>query len=122
MRPQVQAWQGEDLLQVTYYCQDSNLLEEIDAIFAGAVHTHLRIAHEQTAAGTGKDAAAYYQIPLEATAAIGDSGNDIAMLQEAGIGAAMGNAAEECRSAVDFVTGRIEEDGFYDAICHLLEQ
>ena len=89
---------------MTYSCQDSNLPEEIDAIFAGAVHTHLRIAHEQTAAGTGKDAAlryaaAYYQIPLEATAAIGDSCNDIAMLQEAGIGAAMGNAAEECRSA-----------------------
>jgi Cof subfamily protein (haloacid dehalogenase superfamily) len=126
MRPEVRPWNGEELVQITYYCDVQNLLDEIDDIFSGAVHTHLHIAHEQTAEGTGKDAAVryactYFNIPKEETAAIGDGGNDISMLEAAGYGIAMGNGSEQVKSHADYVTRRIEEDGFYDAVCHLLE-
>lgn len=55
-------------------------------------------------------------IPAERVMAIGDSRNDVPMLQWAGIGVAMGNAALEVREAVDHVTGRCEDDGVAGAI------
>ena len=50
-------------------------------------------------------------IPIEQTIAFGDSENDIPMLQAAGIGAAMGNAAKEVKEAADIVIGSNNEDG-----------
>lgn len=43
--------------------------------------------------------------------ALGDSGNDISSLQEAGLGVAMGDAPEEVRAAADAVTASNREDG-----------
>jgi len=42
---------------------------------------------------------------------IGDSGNDIAMINYAGLGVAMGNATTQIKEAADFVTLSNEEDG-----------
>jgi len=50
-------------------------------------------------------------IPLEASMAIGDSENDIDMLQLAGIGVAMGNAMPSVLAMADEVTLSNEEDG-----------
>lgn len=55
-------------------------------------------------------------IPMEQTAAIGDSGNDIPMLQCAHYGIAMGNAAEEVKNIADYVTTDLEEDGVWNAL------
>ncbi len=44
-------------------------------------------------------------------AAFGDGGNDIEMLQAAGIGVAMGGSAKEVIQAADFTTRPLEEDG-----------
>ncbi len=44
-------------------------------------------------------------------AAFGDGGNDIEMLQAAGVGVAMGGSAVEVRQAADMVTKPLEEDG-----------
>ena len=43
--------------------------------------------------------------------ALGDSGNDVAMLRAAGLGVAMGNAAPEVQKAADVVTDSVAEDG-----------
>lgn len=43
--------------------------------------------------------------------AIGDDGSDIEMLQYAGIGVAMGNAATTVKAAADWVTETVENDG-----------
>lgn len=43
--------------------------------------------------------------------AMGDSGNDVAMLRAAGLGVAMGNASPAVREAADAVTARVEENG-----------
>lgn len=48
--------------------------------------------------------------------AIGDSMNDIDMLEYAGVGVAMGNANEKVRAAADFVTASNSEDGVAAAI------
>ena len=42
---------------------------------------------------------------------IGDSGNDIAMINYAGLGVAMGNATTQIKEVADFVTLSNEEDG-----------
>lgn len=52
--------------------------------------------------------------------AFGDGYNDISMLQFAGMGVAMGNAAEEIRKAADFVTRSNEDDGIAYAIEKLI--
>ncbi len=43
--------------------------------------------------------------------AIGDNGNDIAMLEFAGLGIAMGNAIESVKEKADFIIGSNDEEG-----------
>ena len=50
-------------------------------------------------------------IPREQVLAMGDSGNDCAMLRYAGIGAAMGNASELAKKAADVIAPSNREDG-----------
>lgn len=61
----------------------------------------------------------YFQIPREDTIAIGDSTNDLPMLEYAGYSIAMGNSPEEIRRAVDYVTDTVENDGIRNAMKHL---
>lgn len=55
-------------------------------------------------------------IPMSETVAIGDSSNDIAMLECAGIAVAMGNATEDVKSLADHVTTDVEDDGIRNAL------
>lgn len=57
-----------------------------------------------------------YGIAIEETLAIGDSGNDLAMLKAAGVSVAMGNASDAVKSVCDHVTGLCVDDGFADAV------
>ena len=50
-------------------------------------------------------------IPREQVLAMGDSGNDCAMLRFAGVGAAMGNAGEQAKKAADIIAPSNREDG-----------
>lgn len=47
--------------------------------------------------------------------AFGDGGNDITMLEYAGIGVAMGNASDEVKKHADYVTAASEDDGILKA-------
>lgn len=55
-------------------------------------------------------------IAPEEIIAFGDSGNDIAMLEHAGFGVAMGNARAEVKSVADYIAPRNDEDGFALAV------
>ncbi|MDN4071859.1 MULTISPECIES: Cof-type HAD-IIB family hydrolase [Fictibacillus] len=57
-------------------------------------------------------------ITMDHVIAMGDSLNDIAMITEAGIGVAMGNAQDVVKDAADWVTGTNVEDGVAQAIRH----
>ena len=55
-------------------------------------------------------------ISLDEAVAIGDAPNDLEILQTAGLSIAMGNASEQIKSLVDFVTLDNDHDGVREAI------
>lgn len=55
-------------------------------------------------------------VPMEETLACGDSGNDLAMLEAAGLSVAMENATEEVKAAADFITRSNDENGVAYAV------
>jgi 5-amino-6-(5-phospho-D-ribitylamino)uracil phosphatase len=55
-------------------------------------------------------------IEMKNVMAVGDSLNDLAMIQEAGMGIAMGNAQDIVKEAADWVTTSNTEDGVAEAI------
>lgn len=57
-------------------------------------------------------------VPVADTYAVGDSVNDLDMLQAAGHGIAMGNGTDEAKKAAEYVTADIHEDGIYRAMEH----
>lgn len=59
-------------------------------------------------------------IPMNETAAVGDSLNDRSMLEAAGKGVAMGNAREDIKAIADAVTLTNDEHGVAHMIRHLL--
>lgn len=56
--------------------------------------------------------------PLSHTIALGDSLNDLEMVKHAGIGVVMGNGNDELKKHADFITKKIDEDGFEYALKH----
>lgn len=61
----------------------------------------------------------YFQIPHQDTIAIGDSSNDMPMLEYAAYSIAMGNSSKEILPVADYVTDTVENDGIYKAMQHL---
>lgn len=55
-------------------------------------------------------------IAREEIMAVGDGENDMEMIRMAGLGVAMGNANDEVRSAADYVTDSVADDGLAAAI------
>lgn len=67
--------------------------------------------------GVGLKALAnYLNIKKEEIIAMGDAGNDLAMIKYAGLGVAMGNATEEVKKESDYITKTNEEDGVANVI------
>ena len=69
--------------QTVFYLSNDNYLE-VTAKHVSKEHALLRVAK-------------YYDIPLEQIMTIGDNFNDIDMIRYAGLGVAMGNAADEVK-------------------------
>ena len=57
----------------------------------------------------------YTGMKAEDAVGIGDSGNDIDMIEFCGIGIAMGNGTEEAKQIADWVTSDIDDDGILHA-------
>lgn len=72
----------------------------------------MEITHpEATKAGGVREAGRILGIGMEHVLALGDSGNDIPLLVQAGLGVAMGSAAQAVKDAADAVTAPNTEDG-----------
>jgi Cof subfamily protein (haloacid dehalogenase superfamily) len=76
---------------------------------------------EITAPGVSKGSALaflanHYGIAREETIAAGDNGNDVTMIEWAGLGVAMANATPEVLTAADWVAPSVAEDGVADLI------
>ncbi len=61
----------------------------------------------------------HFGIKQEETLAFGDGGNDVEMLQWAGIGVAMGNAADDVKAVADKVTADVDHEGIEEAVKEL---
>lgn len=73
---------------------------------------YLEIVGEGIAKGSALRAlAAKLDIPIEETLAIGDSLNDLSMIEAAGLGVAVANARSEVKEAADVVTERSAAEG-----------
>ena len=60
--------------------------------------------------------ATYLGTDLEHTMAMGDSENDLSMINSAGIGVAMGNASDDVKAVANYITTTNNEDGVGEAI------
>ncbi len=56
------------------------------------------------------------QVLPEEVLAIGDAENDLEMIQMAGVGVAVGNAAQPVKDAADYVAPSFDDDGVADAV------
>lgn len=116
-------WQKEPLLHMLYYTCHPDQVETIQSFFPGASFWSSRYIHEIAAEHVNKgtsllEIADALGISHDATASFGDGINDIPLLQYASTGIAMGNGADACKAAADYITDTIENDGFYQACRH----
>jgi len=73
---------------------------------------YLEVLHPEATKGRALQVLAeHFGVPREEVMAIGDSFNDIEMLEYAGLGVAMGNARPEVKSRADYVAPDNEADG-----------
>lgn len=72
----------------------------------------VEIAHPDASKANGLlEACRLLDVPPAQAMALGDSGNDIPMLQAAGLGVAMGNASPQVRAAAGAVSAPFDQDG-----------
>lgn len=86
-------------------------------MFAGNVGADVVEADSSKAEGL-KRLCKYWGIDIRATAAFGDSMNDLEIIRTAGIGIAMENGVWQLKQEADFVTKRIDQDGVLFACEH----
>lgn len=60
----------------------------------------------------------YFGWTKDEVMSFGDGGNDVDMLQMAGVGVAMGNADEWIKQNADYITTSVDENGVYNALKH----
>ena len=111
----------EPCIKVVGIAEESKLRahrQDLIDLFAGQLYVTqsafdlLEFLHPDVSKANGlKTIAQDLGIPPEEVVAIGDSHNDIGMLQFAGLGVAMGNAHDEVKSEADHVTRSNAEEG-----------
>ncbi len=89
---------------------------------ATTADTFLEIMHPDVNKGNGlKMLAQSYSIPREETLAIGDGGNDIPMIEWAGIGVAVANAMQDVKDVADIIAPSNDEDAVAKVLDAVLE-
>ena len=132
--PELKAYLKERALgvqKIQIFFKDMKLREEAlkalpkefsDLVVTTSIVNNIEINSREATKGIAlRKLAEYLDIPVAQTMAFGDDTNDITMLEEAGIGVAMGNAYEEVKRAADYVTDSCDECGVANAIKHFLE-
>ena len=94
-----------------------NMLDECSITSWNETGIDIISKHGGKAKGLAKFMERYGLRPGE-TMAFGDGENDIDMIRFAGIGVAMGNAIKNLKSAADYITTDIDDDGIANALQH----
>lgn len=118
-----------DWMKFGFYTEDLDKLAMIRSEFADLGVFEITNSHptnlEMNPLGVSKasgliDVCLYLGIELSEVIAVGDSLNDIAMIQAAGLGVAMGNAQEIIKQTADTITAANTEDGVARVIEHYI--
>ncbi|MGN0334638.1 MAG: Cof-type HAD-IIB family hydrolase [Lachnospiraceae bacterium] len=122
-QPKVDEYRGGKVYQLIVYAAE----EEEDAVMQHLPNCKKTRWHKEGIDILSKDGGKeigisktleYYGIDRHETMAFGDGDNDTDMLRFAGIGIAMGNAAENVKQCADYVTTDIDDDGIRNALLH----
>lgn len=100
-----------------------NILKENvkDIYITSSVSQLVEISYKDAGKHSGVEfIAKYLQILPDYVAAFGDADNDIDMLEYAGCGIAMANAADNVKEAADYITLHHDEDGVAYALKNIL--
>lgn len=108
----------EPVYQILIGCQP----EEHATLIRGVQGVKIAVSWDRAVdiipAGSGKGVAirkvlSHFGLDDSQAMAFGDSYNDLEMLQNVGVGVAMGNAADALKAIADDVCGAVSEDGVY---------
>lgn len=124
-------WSGDEnvIYKTLVFSLNRELLKEASTRFAavpGLIITashinNIEINHKDANKGNGVQLmAAHFGIPVEQTAVMGDSYNDLPMFESAGYRIAMENAAPILKETADFITLSNAEHGVAAGLRHLL--
>lgn len=111
----------EGVIQLTPFFteeQEQEIIGTLDGCTCGRWHPDFV---DVTANGIDKGRgleimARHLKLKIEETMAFGDGGNDIPIIEKAGVGVAMGNAGDNVKAAADYTTTHIDEDGVWNAL------
>ncbi len=117
---------NEDIIKIMFVDPEEKLQEAIEKLPASIYDEYtvvrsapffLEFLNKDSNKGVGVAAlAAHLGIKQEEVICMGDAGNDLAMIEYAGMGVAMANAFDEVKQAANFITLSNEEDGVAFAI------
>lgn len=112
-------WEQNDIVQCMLFCRPESLASyQIDGFRLVSWHEYGFdvIDQDMSKAKTILKIAADKGIAQKDVIFFGDGHNDIEALAMAGIGVAMGNAADEVKKHADFLTDSVYDDGIYKAL------
>lgn len=113
----------ERILQLTPFidvAREASVMERMAGCVSGRWHPAFTdITSRKADKGIGLEKMAdFLNLDISCTMAFGDGGNDVSILRRAGIGVAMGNAADAVRNCADYATTSVDDDGIRNALLH----
>lgn len=95
--------------------QKLELFNEFEIVSSG--YDNIEIMNKEVSKGHACGVlASFYNLSREEVMCIGDNGNDISMIEYAGMGVAMGNASDEVKKIANFITDTNNNSGVAKAI------
>jgi Cof subfamily protein (haloacid dehalogenase superfamily) len=105
----------EDALNLNKLYDEVSTICEVDVTRSGPYN--FEVMPKGMGKGVGlRKLAEYYNISMAETMAVGDHENDTAMIEEAGLSVAMGNAIKQIKDMADYITDTNDNDGAAKAI------
>lgn len=111
----------EPILQLSPFItppEEEKLLSMLSGSLSGRWHPEFTdITSLQADKGQGLHTMAkHLGLAIDQTMAFGDGGNDIAIIEQAGVGVAMDNAVDELKQVADYVTTSVDNHGIKNAL------